>query len=81
MIQNTGFKSIVKGSSEKDNNKYILKNKNVELLKEQFNLLCTTNTRMKPMFILNKTLFVPGFSEQETNKICLTSHSTAVIIS
>ena len=23
MIQNTGFKSIVKGSSEKDNNKYI----------------------------------------------------------
>jgi hypothetical protein len=54
MIQNTGFMSIVKGFSEKDNKNYVfirLKHSNVEFLKAEFHLFCTTNTaRTKPTY-------------------------------
>jgi len=58
--------STVKGSSEKDNNKYVvirLKHSNVELLKALFHLFCTTNTtRTKPMYSLHLiNVFGSGF--------------------
>jgi len=70
--------SIVKGSSERDKNKYVfirLKHSNIELLKAPFYLFCTTNTRTKPINPLNA----------ELNPIChllaLVGGATIVVVS